>query len=196
MKQKIYQQFRISINKIENNNGQIDGLPKNPRFIKDDRYAKLKKSIFDDPDMLSLRELIVVEHGEKYVVIGGNMRLRVLRDIGEKYAICKVLPKDTPPQKLRAITIKDNISFGQIDTDLIANEWDDVEIEDYGFEIKETIIDKIYGNDEKESKEVKFPITFFATEEEYCQWLDAKKELGIDDDSKALIHILKNNILC
>lgn len=193
---KIAVQKVIPIDKIENNIGQIVGLPKNQRFIKDDRYEKLKKSIIDDPEMLALRELIVVEFREKYVVIGGNMRLRVLKDINEKEAVCKVLPEDTPVKKLRSITIKDNVSFGEIDNNAISYEWDDVELEDFGFEIHESIMDKIYSNDGKEAKEVKFPITFFATEDEYCQWLEAKKELCIDDDSKALLHILKNNILC
>ena len=65
----------IEISKIRNNDGQIDGLPRNPRFIKNDKYRALLKSIQDDPEMMELRELIVVPHEDTFVVIGGNMYL-------------------------------------------------------------------------------------------------------------------------
>ena len=64
----------IDIKRLEVNKGQVEGLPKNPRFIRDERYKALVKSIEDAPEMLKLRELLVVEHGNKFVVIGGNMR--------------------------------------------------------------------------------------------------------------------------
>ena len=63
----------INISLIENNTGQIVGLPKNPRFIKDDKFKKLVKSIQDLPEMLEMRELIIFPFKKKYVVIGGNM---------------------------------------------------------------------------------------------------------------------------
>lgn len=66
------------------NNGQIDGLPKNPRFIKDYRFEALKKSIEDAPEMLSLRELIVFPHQDKFIIIGGNMRYRACKELGYK----------------------------------------------------------------------------------------------------------------
>ena len=71
--------IQIPIKALELNKGQIEGLPKNPRFIKDARYAALVKSIADSPEMLRIRELMVVPHGDKYVVIGGNMRLRACK---------------------------------------------------------------------------------------------------------------------
>lgn len=128
------EQQTIQISKLEVNKGQIDGLPKNPRFIRDTRFEQLKKSIEDAPEMLNLRELIVMPHGKKYVVIGGNMRLRACTDLGYKELPCKVLPADTPPEKLREYAIKDNNGFGQDDWDLLANEWDEVELGNWGVE--------------------------------------------------------------
>ena len=82
---------QINIKLIETNNGQIEGLPKSPRFIRDERFEALRKSIQDAPEMLQLRELIVIPFGGKYVVIAGNMRLRACKDLGYKELPCKVL---------------------------------------------------------------------------------------------------------
>jgi DNA modification methylase len=125
----------IKISRLETNRGQIDGLPKNPRFIRDERYKALVKSIEDAPEMLKLRELIVVEHGSKFVVIGGNMRLRACKDLGMETVPCKVLPADTPTEKLREYAIKDNNGFGEDDWDVLANEWDAEELQDWGVEL-------------------------------------------------------------
>ena len=125
----------IKISKLELNKGQVEGLPKNPRFIRDERYKALVKSIEDAPEMLKLRELLVVEHGSKFVVIGGNMRLRACKELGMETVPCKVLPADTPTAKLREYAIKDNNGFGEDDWDILANEWDAEELQDWGMEL-------------------------------------------------------------
>lgn len=66
----------IKLSKLIENRGQIEGLPANPRIIKDEKYAKLKKSIEEDPEMLELRELLVYPFNKKYIVIGGNCVLK------------------------------------------------------------------------------------------------------------------------
>ena len=125
----------IKITKLVGNTGQIKGLPKNPRFIRDEKFQKLVKSIQDDPEMLDLRELIVVPSGKTFVVIAGNMRLRAMESLGYKEAPCKVLDADTPVEKLKAYTIKDNVGFGEHDWDQLANEWDAAELADWGIPI-------------------------------------------------------------
>ena len=117
------EQKNLDISLLEVNKGQLYGLPKNPRFIKDDRYLALKKSIEEAPEMLSIREIVVypLENGH-YVVIGGNMRLRACQEIGYNELPCKILPLETPVAKLREYTIKDNIAFGSNDWDVIAND--------------------------------------------------------------------------
>lgn len=124
----------IAVALLQCNEGQIEGLPRNPRFIKDERFKKLVKSLQDDPEMLDLRELIVYPHGKHFVVIGGNMRLRAGKELGFETMPCKILPADTPIEKLKAYVIKDNNAFGNDDFDLLANEWDVEFLEDMGME--------------------------------------------------------------
>lgn len=137
MKQQI-----IKLSKIVENKGQIEGLPRNPRQIKDEKYKLLKKSIEDDPEMLELRELLVYPHNNKFVVIGGNMRLKVLRELGVTECPCKVIPEETPVDKLRAYTIKDNNSFGEYDFDLLGNDWEVDELLDYGCDLPDITIEE------------------------------------------------------
>lgn len=124
----------LPLSKLHLNTGQIPNVPKNPRFIKDERFKALKKSIEDDPEMLNLRELVAYDNGEELVVILGNMRYRAMKELGIKAAPVKVLPAYTPAEKLRAYIQKDNIAFGQNDWDLLGNEWDIEELKDFGLE--------------------------------------------------------------
>lgn len=125
----------IQISALELNNGQIEGLPKNPRFIRDNQFEKLKKSIEDFPEMLQCRELIVYPLNGKFVVVAGNMRLRAGQELGFTEFPCKVLPKETTVERLKEITIKDNNSFGEWDYDQLANEWDSNELEEWGVDL-------------------------------------------------------------
>lgn len=131
----------IPVSLLEINEGQMYGLPRNPRWIRDARYEALKKSIEDAPEMLELRELLVYPlsdlegHKDKFIVIGGNMRLRACTELGFDEVPCKVLPLETPVKKLREYVIKDNESFGQNDYDILADEWDSEELQDYGMEL-------------------------------------------------------------
>lgn len=131
----------IRMSLLELNEGQMYGLPKNPRWIRDARYQALKKSIEDAPEMLELRELLVypmddVEgHKGKFIIIGGNMRYRACLELGYQEIPCKVIPLETPVKKLREYVIKDNEGFGQNDWDLLSSEWDTEELQDYGMEL-------------------------------------------------------------
>jgi ParB-like chromosome segregation protein Spo0J len=135
MKIELIKSQNIALTKLETNKGQIEGLPKNPRLIKDAKFEKLKKSIEDNPEMLGMREVLVYPHGSKFVIIGGNMRFQACKDLGFTEVPCKVLDKDTTAEQLRAITIKDNVGFGEHDWELLANEWDSVELEEWGLEV-------------------------------------------------------------
>ena len=126
--------MNIPVGLLDFNKGQIDGLPKNPRFFRDYRYEAMKKSISDSPEMLELRELIVYPHEGRYVVVCGNLRMRACRELGYFELPCKVLPEDTPARKLREYSAKDNVSFGENDMDVMKNEWDQSELQDWGVE--------------------------------------------------------------
>lgn len=125
----------LPISKLHPNKGQVKGLPKNPRFVRDDKFNKLKQSLTDDPEFMQLREIVAYDNNGELVIIGGNMRYRALKDLGIKEAPVKVLPSDTPLQKLRAFTIKDNAGFGEWDWDDLANEWDTDELEGWGVDV-------------------------------------------------------------
>jgi ParB-like chromosome segregation protein Spo0J len=126
---------QIPLSKLTANNGQIEGIPKNPRFIKNERYQKLLKSIQDNPEFLGARELIVHEHNGKFVVLCGNMRYRASKELQFDSIPCKVIPEYFSIEQIKAIIIKDNISFGDDDFDALANEWDALELKEWGFEI-------------------------------------------------------------
>ena len=143
----VAQTVMLPLTKIETNHGQIEGLPKNPRVLRDAQFERLKKSILDNPEMLTLRELLVYPHKGKYVVIGGNMRLRVLQDLGEKTVPCKIIPEDTSVDNLRAYTIKDNTSGGEWDWDDLANAWDEEELEAFGLDLPDG-----WGEEEQEEE--------------------------------------------
>lgn len=125
----------LSTSLLDYNKGQLQGLPKNPRFFRDYRYEAMKKSIEESPEMLELRELIVFPYPEdRYIVVCGNLRLRACRELGYKELPCKILSPETTVKKLREYATKDNVSFGENDMDVMTNEWDISELQDWGVE--------------------------------------------------------------
>jgi len=125
----------VSASRLKSNSGQVPGLPKNPRLIKDDKFDKLKKSIQDDPEMLELREVIAYEFNGELVVIAGNMRLKACTELGIKQIPTKILPPTTPIEKLKAYTIKDNIGYGDHNWPDLQIEWDVQQLSEWGLDI-------------------------------------------------------------
>ena len=127
----------IAMSDLHPNTGQIEGMPKNPRFIRDPKFRLLVKSIEDDPEMMDLRELIVYDTTDErgFVIVGGNMRYEALRKLKYKTAPCKILDNDFPMDKLRRIVLKDNSSFGETNFDDLLSEWDIEEINAAGIDI-------------------------------------------------------------
>jgi hypothetical protein len=160
MDKKNYQ--LIPIGKLELNNGQLQGLPKNPRYIKDERYEALKKSIGDAPEMLEARMLLVypLDNGN-FIVLGGNMRLRVCKELGFTELPCFVFKKETSVEKLKEYVIKDNVEFGNIDWDSLANDdWDVGELGDWGMDTSflggdAGDVDSLFENLDDEKKKTK-----------------------------------------
>ena len=148
----------IKLSQIVHNNGQIKGLPKNPRVIKDEKLESLMTSIKDNPEMISFREILVYPYNGKYVVIGGNQRLKAVKEIGYKEIPCKIIPESATIEQLRAYTIKDNNGFGEWDYDLLFEEWDVDELEDMGLDM--------YDKTEKKSKKGKEKVEEEQEEEE------------------------------
>lgn len=123
---------RIKLTDLVLNEGQITGLPTNPRQWTKTELNKLKKSLQETPELLEARGILVYPWEGKYLVLGGNMRLSALKALKAKDAPCIVFPEDTPIDKLKEVVIKDNGSFGQWDFDSLANEWGDLPLTDWG----------------------------------------------------------------
>ena len=120
-----FETLDIPIKSLKRNTGQIPGVPKNPRIIKDNNFKKLKDSIVQDPEMLELREIIAYKQGDDYIIIGGNMRFEALKALNFEKAKCKVITGETTPEQLKRIILKDNSAYGEWDFDELANEWDE-----------------------------------------------------------------------
>lgn len=147
------QVIKIELNKIETNKGQIEGLPANPRIIKNDKYRKLKKSIEENPEMLEYRELLVYPYNGKYIIIGGNMRYKAMKELGYKEAPVKIIDENATVEQLKAYTIKDNAGFGEWDGELIIKDWNLSELDAWGVDIQEEWLDE---RGEKETEEDNF----------------------------------------
>ena len=118
----------VSISRLKAN-------PSNPRILRDDRFAKLKKSITEFPDMLNKRPIVAVTDKDgKLMVLGGNMRLRACQDLGLK-TVPVVLADDWTEEQRRRFIIADNVGFGEHDWDALANEWDAAELSDWGLDL-------------------------------------------------------------
>lgn len=145
----------IKLDALELNDGQLQGVPKNPRFIKDEKFEDLKQSIRESPEFLRANTLKVYQLKNKnYIVIGGNMRLRACRELQMKEVPCYVFPQSTTLKKLREYAIKDNLAYGQIDWDDIANEWDAEELKEWSFDMpdgweNEELPEPLQGTDEE-----------------------------------------------
>ena len=115
----------LPIAQIVCNEGQVPGLPRNPRYIEEKRLEELKDSLTRHSEMLDLRPLIVYPYKDEYVVIGGNMRLLGAKELGFTELPCLVLKEDTPIDKLVAYILQDNHEYGKNDYDILANEFKD-----------------------------------------------------------------------
>ncbi len=165
----------IPIAQIAPNTGQIPDVPKNPRFIRDERYRALQKSIAEFPEMLELRELIVFPVADGYVTIAGNMRYRAMKDAGYTEAPCKVLPASLAAARLREIAIKDNIPYGTDDTSILQDFWNVEELKDWGVELAD------WGVSEAE-----------AVEDDYEAPADIQTDIVVGD----LFEIGEHRLLC
>lgn len=113
------------------NISEIRENPGNPRLIKDEKFRQLVKSIKDFPQMLEIRPIVV---NDDMVVLGGNMRLRACKEAGLK-EIPIIKASQLTPEQQREFIIKDNIGFGEWDWEIIANEWDAEQVQDWGLDI-------------------------------------------------------------
>ena len=153
--------------------------PTNPRFIKDDKFKKLVKSIKELPIMLNKLRKVMVD--ENNMVIGGNMRLRALQEIGyteipteqftredaiENNKLAKKLDPEykdkTYEEQCRELIIKDNLEYGQNDWDLLSEQYEKEELEDWGMDVdkwEDIDFENIKSNEDREANDKKQSVT-------------------------------------
>lgn len=177
----------ISIGKIDQNKGQVAGLPSNPRQWTRDDVERLARSIEETPELLDARPLIVLPYEGRYIVMGGNLRLAALKRLGWNEAPAYVLPEETPVEKLREIVVKDNGAFGAWDFDMLANEWDDLPLLDWGVPAwdVEQEVEKVEKDEEKIGRvpfsevlgeEHNYIVLYFDND---VDWLQAQTVFGV-----------------
>tara|TARA_R110002050_G_scaffold66786_1_gene144704 strand:+ start:2628 stop:3224 length:597 start_codon:yes stop_codon:yes gene_type:complete len=161
---------------------KIKSNPNNPRLIKDDKFHKLVKSIKEFPEMLKIRPIVV---NEELIVLGGNMRLKACKEAGLK-EVPIVKASGLTVKQQREFIVKDNVGFGDWDWEMLANEWNTVELENWGMDSwqniddletsdefslpngdKEPIQQQTYVLADKQAEEVKNAITEIRKTEEF-----------------------------
>jgi len=146
----------VKIKDIKNN-------PNNPRIIKDDKFKKLVASIREFPKMLEIRPIVV---NDDMIVLGGNMRLKAIKELGLTEApVIKI--SDLTDEQQRQFIIKDNAGFGEWDWDVLANEWNVEELAHWGLDLpifaEEPSMDELIG--EEKNKPATMKITFESPEQ-------------------------------
>lgn len=126
----------IPLEQLEPNSGQVEGIPANPRYLTDKEYKSLKKSIKENPELLTYRELLIYPYEDRYVIIGGNSRYRALYDLGYTEAPCKIISAGTAKEVIKKYILLDNKSSGEWELSLLADGWSQLEIDDIGLNIE------------------------------------------------------------
>ena len=116
------------------NDGQVDWLPRNPRPSRKEDIERTMKSIREDEDFLEDRPVLVVPDDGYLVVFAGNLRATAAKKIGLKTipAVIYTPETDEDRETIKRRAIKDNGSFGTWDYDILANEWDDLDLGEWG----------------------------------------------------------------
>ena len=116
--------------------------PNNPRIIKDEKFQKLVASIKEFPQMLEIRPVVV---NKDMIVLGGNMRLKALKEAGLTEVPC-IIADELSEDQQRQFIIKDNVGYGEWDWDMLANEWDVEDLQKWGMDLpdfKETELEVV-----------------------------------------------------
>jgi len=150
--------------------------PNNPRTISRDKFDKLVTSLREFPEMLEARPIVINPDG---MVLGGNMRLKAAREVGLKEV--HVYEATWEEAKQKEFIIKDNVSFGEHDWDILANEWDAVQLDDWGLDVWQEVEEKEGLTDPDEVPEVPAdPVTQLGD-----LWILGEHRLLCGDSTKA-----------
>lgn len=117
----------VEYRQVEN----LKELERNPRQINKENFEILKKSIKDNPDYFEARPVILSNRTGELVVIAGNQRLKAAKALALA-EVPTVLLEGLTEEREREIIIRDNVENGEWDFDLLANEWDVDDLQEWG----------------------------------------------------------------
>lgn len=100
--------------------------------------------------MLEVRPLVVADG----VVVGGNMRLLAMKDLGFR-EVSVIDVTEWTQEKRDQFMIKDNLSFGDWDYDLLANEWNIDDLTDWGMDLWDTEVEEMQTEEDTFLKGIK-----------------------------------------
>ena len=155
----------------------------NPRILKDDKFKKLVKSIKDFPEMLEIRPIVV---NNEMMVLGGNMRLRAIQEIGLK-EVPIIKAENLTEEQQREFLIKDNVGFGEWDWDALANDWDYKELVDWALDVPKMLDPEQFGEDFSLADGDKSPfqqMTFTLADEQATQIKNAIADIKLTEEYK------------
>jgi len=166
------QSIKVKISEVKLN-------PNNPRLIKDDNFKKLVQSIKDFPEMLDIRPIVV---NADMVILGGNMRFKACKEAGLK-EVPIIIADNLTEEQQREFLIKDNVSGGEWDFEILANEWDLEQLEEWGLEVPTFATDVDYSEKNKELdlndfEDQKYTIKLEYSEDDYNLVKERLQELG------------------
>lgn len=169
----------LPIGMLSENTGQIPDVPRNPRKITKEKFDDLCESIRTSPEMKVLDEVRVYPYNGRYVVISGNHRYKAYKKLGWQKVLCKILPDDTPKEKLREYVMKENMHYAENDKGLFG-EWNLKELVDWRVPMS------IKVKKQKEQPEVEFTQVLDETHnyivlyfDNDVDWLQAQTLFGI-----------------
>ena len=158
------------MNTIKVKGNQLKNNPNNPRYIKDNKFKLLVDSLKEFPEMLDKRPLVCYkDENDKYIILGGNMRLKALKEANIKEIPILLANEWTEDQRNQFI-IKDNLSFGEWDWDVLANEWNAEDLSNWGLDVwvgEDINLDDFFEEDTTEKEEEKNKIVLEYNEEDY-----------------------------
>lgn len=106
--------------------------------------------------MLDIRPIVV---NSDMVILGGNMRYRACESAGLK-EVPVIIADNLTEEQQKEFLIKDNVSGGEWDWDILANEWDSEQLSDWGLDIH--AIDNSFGNSDDDqqryTKKIEAPV--------------------------------------
>jgi len=131
---------------------EIKKLEGNPRVIRDKEFKTLCNSIRDNSEYFEARPVILSNRTGELIIIAGNQRYEAAKSLKLKQ-VPTFLIEGLTELKEKEIIIRDNISNGDFNFDILANEWSDLPLVDWGVDLPEDWIGDVAGIDAPELRD-------------------------------------------